>query len=135
MMKQYYELISFSSEPNDITKSILKEIESKEKVFDYNFGREHCILYENTLVKDISLIGRELTNIIIVDDNENSFKLNEENGIKISKFEGYEGNIKIDNALFELKKILLLIYKVNYNDLRIALKDFENEINNKININ
>ena len=52
-MKQYYELISFSSEPNDITKSILKEIESKEKVFDYNFGREHCILYENTLVKDI----------------------------------------------------------------------------------
>ena len=135
MMKQYYELISFSSEPNDITKSILKEIESKEKVFDYNFGREHCILYENTLVKDISLIGRDLTNIIIVDDNENSFKLNEENGIKISKFEGYEGNIKIDNALFELKKILLLIYKVNYNDLRIALKDFENEINNKININ
>ena len=132
MIKPYYELISFSSEPEIITKSIIKEIESKEKIFDYNFGREHCILYENTLVKDISLIGRDIKNIIIVDYDENNFKLNEENGIKIAKFEGYEKNNKIDNSLFELKKILILIYKANYKDLRKALKDFENDIKNKI---
>ena len=135
MIKPYYELISFSSEPDIITKSIIKEIESKEKIFDYNFGREHCVLCDNILVKDISLIGRDLANIIIVDDNENSFKLNEENGIKISKFEGYQGNDKNDNALFELKKILILIYKENYNDIRLALKDFEFEIKNKMNEN
>ena len=132
MVKPYYELISFSSEPNNITKSIIKEIELKEKVFDFNFGREHCILYDNILVKDISLIGRDIKNIIIVDHDENCFKLNEENGIKISKF---EGNNKTDNALFELKKILILIYKRNYNDLRIALKEYENEIKNKITLN
>ena len=136
MIKPYYELISFSSEPDNITKSIIKEIESKEKIFDYNFGREHCVLCENTLVKDISLIGRDLSNIIIVDDNENSFKLNEENGIKISKFEGYDiNNNKNENALFELKKILILIYKSNYNDIRLALKDFEYEIKNLMNEN
>ena len=135
MIKPYYELISFSSEPDIITKSIIKEIESKEKIFDYNFGREHCVLCDNILVKDISLIGRDLANIIIVDDNENSFRLNEENGIKISKFEGYQGNNKNDNALFELKKILILIYKENYNDIRLALKDFEFEIKNKMNEN
>ena len=132
MVKPYYELISFSSEPNNITKSIIKEIELKEKVFDFNFGREHCILYDNILVKDISLIGRDIKNIIIVDHDENCFKLNEENGIKISKF---EGNNKTDNALSELKKILILIYKRNYNDLRIALKEYENEIKNKITLN
>ena len=135
MIKPYYELISFSSEPDIVTKSIIKEIESKEKIFDYNFGREHCVLCDNILVKDISLIGRDLANIIIVDDNENSFRLNEENGIKISKFEGYQGNDKNDNALFELKKILILIYKENYNDIRLALKDFEFEIKNKMNEN
>ena len=135
LIKPYYELISFSSEIDIITKSIIKEIESKEKIFDYNFGREHCVLCDNILVKDISLIGRDLSNTIIVDDNENSFKLNEENGIKISKFEGYQGNNKNDNALFELEKILILIYKGNYNDIRLALKDFEYEIKNKLNIN
>ena len=134
MIKPYYELISFSSENDIITKSIIKEIEFKEKIFDYNFGREHCVLCDNILVKDISLIGRDLSNILIVDDNENSFKLNEENGIKISKFEGYQGNYKNDNALFELEKILILIYKGNYNDIRLALKDFEYEIKNILNI-
>ena len=133
MIKPYYELISFSSEPDTITNSIIKEIESKEKVFDYNFRREHCILYDNTLVKDISLIGRDIKNIIIVDDNEKSYQLNEENGIKISKFEQNKGNSsRIDNALFELKKILILIYKANYQDIRIALKEFDNEIKTKI---
>ena len=132
MIKPYYEIISFSSEPDNVNKSIIKRIESKEKVFDYNFGKEYCILYENTLVKDISLIGRDLTNIIIVDDNEDSFKLNQENGIKISKFEKNDENDKMENTLFELKKILILIYKANYNDIRIALKDFENEIKIKI---
>ena len=135
MIKPYYELISFSSENDIITKSIIKEIELKEKIFDYNFGREHCVLCDNILVKDISLIGRDLSNILIVDDNENSFKLNEENGIKISKFEGYQGNYKNDNALFELEKILILIYKGNYNDIRLALKDFDYEIKNILNIN
>ena len=129
MIKPYYELISFSSEPDKITTNIIKEIEFKEKIFDYNFGREHCILCDNILVKDISLVGRDLKDIIIIDDNEKSFQLNEENGIKISKF---EGNNEFDNALFELKKILILIYKANYDDVRIALKEFASEINNKI---
>ena len=135
MIKPYYELISFSSEPDNITKSIIKEIESKGKIFDYNFGREHCILYENTLVKDISLIGRDVKNIIIVDYDENSFKLNVENGIKISKFEGYEGNNKADDTLYELKIILILIFKKNNSDIRMALKEYENEIKNKISMN
>ena len=89
MIKPHYELFSFSSEPDSIIKSIIKEIESKEKIFDYNLGREHCVLCDNILVIDISLIGRDLSNILIIDDNENTFKLNEGNGIKISRFEGY----------------------------------------------
>ena len=129
MMKPYYELISFSCEPNEITESIIKDIESQKIYFDYHLTREHSILYENTLVKDISLIGRDASKIIVIDDDENCFKLNTENGIKISE---YVGNNEFDNALFELKKILLLIYKNNYEDIREGIKEFSNEIRNKV---
>jgi TFIIF-interacting CTD phosphatase-like protein len=129
MMKPYYELISFSCEPNEITESIIKDIESQKIYFDYHLTREHSILYENTLVKDISLIGRDDSKIIIIDDDENCFKLNTENGIRISE---YVGNNEFDNALFELKKILLLIYKNNYDDIRVGIKEFSNEIRNKV---
>jgi len=129
MMKPYYELISFSCEPIEITESIIKDIESQKIYFDYHLTREHSILYENTLVKDISLIGRDASKIIVIDDDENCFKLNPENGIRISE---YVGNNEFDNALFELKKILLLIYKNNYDDIRVGIKEFSNEIRNKV---
>ena len=131
MIKPYYELISFSCEPNDISENIIKEIETQKKYFDYNFTRQHSILYDNTLVKDISLIGRDISKIIIVDDDENRFKLNKENGIKIGV---YNGNNKTDNVLFELKKILILIYKKNYEDVRIAIKEFSNDIKSKVSL-
>ena len=130
MIKAYYELISFSNEPKNITEAIIKEIESEKTYFDYYLNRENCILYENNLIKDISLIGRDISKIIIVDDDENCFNLNKENGIKISDFNGNNN----DNIFFELKKILILIYKKNYDDIRIALKDFYNDIKNKINL-
>ena len=128
MIKIYYELISFSNEPKNITEAIIKEIESEKKYFDFYLNRENCILYENNLVKDISLIGRDISKVIIIDDDENCFKLNKENRIKISNYNGNNN----DNILFELKKILILIYKKNYDDIRIALKDFSNDIKNKI---
>ena len=131
MIKPYYELISFSCETKEITIPILKEIESEKKYFDFNFSREYSFLYENCLIKDISLIGRELSKIIIIDDDENSFKLNKENGIKISAF---NDKTKNDNVLFELKKILILIYKKNYDDVRLALKEFSKDIKEKISL-
>jgi hypothetical protein len=131
MLKPYYEIISFSCEPNEITESIIREIESQKIYFDYHLTREHSILYENTLVKDISLIGRDPSKILIIDDDENCFQLNNENGIKISEF---NGSNDIDNSLFELKKILILIYRKNYDDVRVAIKEFANEIKNKVSL-
>ena len=131
MIKTYYELISFSCEPAFITDRIIHEIESERKYFDYNLIRQHSVLYENNLVKDITLIGRDISKIIIIDDDENSFMLNKENGIKIAPFD--DNNIR-DNILFELKKILILIYKKNYDDVRVAISDFSHEIKNKVSL-
>ena len=131
MIKAYYELITFSCEPSNITEAIIKEIECENKYFDYNLTRTHSILYENHLVKDISLIGRDISKIIIIDDDDNSFKLNKENGIKIASI---KDNKKDDNILFELKKILILICKKNYDDVREALKDFSDDIKNKVSL-
>ena len=131
MIKTYYELISFSCEPILITDRIIHEIESERKYFDYNLIRQHSVLYENNLVKDITLIGRDISKTIIIDDDENCFILNKENGIKIAPFT--DNNIR-DNILFELKKILILIYKKNYDDVRVAIKDFSNEIKNKVSL-
>ena len=140
LLKPFYKIISFTSASKEYADVIINEIEKKRKFFDYKFYREHCTIYKDTFVKDISKIGRDLEKIIIVDNNENNFVLNKENGIKISAYYGDDGdninNIskKNDNALLELKKILIMIYKDNYEDVREALKDYEELIKNKVSL-
>ena len=130
-LKPFYELILFSLDSKNFCDNIINMIERDKKYFDYKFYKEHSILYENNLVKDISLIGRDITKIIIVDDDEICFKLNKENGIKIYPFTGENNN---DNKLFELKKILEDIYVKNFDDVRKVLKYYEADILNKISL-
>ena len=129
-IKPFFELILFSIDSQDFSEPIINMIENDKKYFDYKFYKDHCVLYKNNLIKDLTLIGRDLSKIIIVDNNETCFELNKENGIKISSFYG-DNN---DNKLFELKNILKEIYFKNYNDVRLALKEFHNDIINKVSL-
>ena len=161
ILKPFYELISFTSASKEYADVIINEIEKKRKFFDHKFYREHCVIYKDTFVKDISRIGRDIKKIIIIDNNERNFVLNKENGIKIAPYYGDEDNSSNnnnniinnsinsdnngrlshrgkkgnDNVLLELKKILVMIYKDNYDDLREALKDYEDLISSKVSLN
>jgi Dullard-like phosphatase family protein len=156
ILKPFYEIISFTSATREYADVIINEIEKNRKFFDHKFYREHTIIYKDTFVKDISRIGRDIKKIIIVDNNERNFILNKENGIKIAPYYGDEDNNNVinnsinsenngrlsyrgkkgnDNILLELKKILVMIYKDNYDDLREALKDYEDLIKTKVSMN
>ena len=127
-IKPFCELITFTSASKEYAQPIINEIELKNKYFDYNFFREHSVIYGNDFVKDISRIGRDMKKIIIIDNMKENFRLNQKNGIKIFPFYG-DNN---DNVLNELKKILILIFRQGYEDLTIALSDYSREIKKTI---
>ena len=129
-LKPIYELISFTNESKEYSDQLLSQIESSRKYFDYNLYREHNILIDNTLVKDISKIGRDMKKIIIVDKSSDNIKMTPQNGILIKPYFG-ESNAN-DTVLFELKKLLVLFHKMGYEDLRIAIKNYANDIKYKI---
>jgi Dullard-like phosphatase family protein len=131
-IKPYYEIISFSTASKIYADNIVKKIETNRKYFDYNLYRDHTTLYGKEYVKDISKIGRNIKEIIIVDNLEKNFKLNPDNGIKIAP---YFGEINADDTkLFELQKLLILFFKLKYDDLRMAIKEYKQYIKNKISI-
>ena len=130
-LKPYYEIISYTKLSKEYSNLIIQQIEKNRKLFDYNFYRDHCSLVGNRFVKDISRIGRDLKKTIIVDDIPENLERHFENGILILPYDGEEDNEE-DRVLFELKKILLLFYKIGYKDLRNAIKSYRNEIYEKI---
>ena len=127
-MKKNFELIIFTSATNEYADPLLKAIEKDKKYFDYKLYRQHTIIYNNEIVKDISKIGRPLDKVIIVDNLIQNFRLQKENGIMIKAFWGEDNN---DTALIELKDILNKIIR-EFTDVRIGIQKYKDEILSKV---
>ena len=127
-ISKLYEIILFTAAIKDYAEPIINLIEKEEKFFSFKFYREHTIIINNFFVKDISLIGRDIDKIIIVDNLPQNFMLQKENGILIKSFYGEN---KEDNSLFHLLKILIRIYNEN-DDVRNSIKKYKNEILRKV---
>ena len=135
-MKQIYELIIFSSGTLDYIMPILKIIEKKGKFFEYILYRKHISFLKNgEYYKDLSLLNRNLKNVIIVDDMAKNFVLHKSNGICIKPFKGDVINNR--NTLELLGQIL---QKIRYDaditgDIRISLQEEKNIIYSEIAVN
>ena len=131
LVKEYYEIIIFTAATKNYADPILDNIEVKRgKYFNYRLYREHCSIINNDVIKDISLIGRDLSKVIIVDNMQQNFKLQKENGILISSFWGEDDN---DKVLLQLGRILVSIaidmVETKYNlDVRNEIKKYKEDI-------
>lgn len=75
-------------------------------------------------MKDLSLLGRDLSKTIIVDNIPENFQLQPENGIYIkSWFKDPE-----DQALVELMPLLRDIVLKGYSDVRVALQTYRDKM-------
>ena len=123
-MKKNYELIIFTSATNEYADPLLSAIEKDKKYFDYKLYRQHTLIYNNEVVKDISKIGRPLDKVIIVDNLVQNFRLQKENGILIKAFWCEDD---YDTALIQLKNILNKIAK-EFDDVRMGIKKYKDDI-------
>jgi CTD small phosphatase-like protein 2 len=131
LVKEYYEIIIFTAATQIYADPILDVIENNRgKYFNYRLYRNHCSIVNNNIVKDISLIGRNITKIIIVDNMQQNFILQKDNGILISSFWGDDNN---DKSLLHLGRILVTIATdmIEFNfecDIRDEIKKYKDDI-------
>ena len=129
VIKEYYEIIVFTSGTREYADMVLDVIEHKKqkKFFSGRLYREHTTRIGKKYIKDLSKIGRDLSKTLIVDNLPQSFKFQHENGILISSFYADEKDKKDDSALIELQKILIKIYE-DKDDVRLSILKYKEEI-------
>ena len=130
-IKKYYELVVFTAATQEYADPIINALEANKKYFDYRLYRDHTIIIDNDFVKDLSKLGRDLSKIIIVDNMEQNYKLQKNNGITIRPFWGKDNE---DSALIDLLDILIKIAEKNL-DVRTGLKLFKEDIISKVTSN
>ena len=122
-MKNYYEIVIFTASISNYA-DILLNIIDQNGCAPYRLFREHCTFIDNIYVKDLQRLGRDLKDIIILDNSPLSYSFHPNNGLPIlSWFED-----KTDRELYNIIPILIFLSKVN--DVREYIPKFV--INNSI---
>ena len=132
LIKAKCELIVFTASTQEYADPLINQIEGNKKYFSKRLYRQHTVLMNNSYVKDLTKLGRELNKIIIVDNEKSSFCLQQKNGILIKPFFGEENGFNLDMALDNLSIILLKIIKNPFQDIRKELEIYKDEIEKKV---
>ena len=65
-MAPLYEVVIYTASLSKYADPLLEKLD-KTKAATYRLFREHCIFYNGVFVKDLSRLGRNLKDVIIID--------------------------------------------------------------------
>lgn len=90
-----YEVVAFTAGNQEYADQVLNALDPKNKFFSARLYREHCFRYEwhngsdsqSLYVKDLSQLGRDLSEVVLVDNSLVSFAFQLDNGILVNDFD------------------------------------------------
>ena len=106
-MSKLYEIVIFTASISKYAGPLL-DILDKEKFCSFRLFREHCTLINSSFVKDLKKLGRDLKNIIIVDNSPLAYLLNSDNGLPILTW----FDDKYDQELYKITPVLEFLNEV-----------------------
>jgi hypothetical protein len=124
-----FELVLFTSAEDSYANSALRVIDP-EYLIKFRLYRQNLILDKGTPVKDLRVLGKNLKNMIIVDDRRTNFRLQPENAIKITPWVGDES----DRELVKLAYLLQYILDVSPLDLVRGLQLYKEDCEKDTNL-
>ena len=122
-MAKFYEIVIFTAALQEYADQVIDQIDVGCNI-KYRLYRQHTSQNGPFLVKDLSLLGRDIQKTIIIDNISDNFILQPENGIFISTW--YDD--MNDRFLDEITPLLKEIAEKNVADVRIALRRYRDQV-------
>ncbi|CAD8095006.1 unnamed protein product [Paramecium sonneborni] len=126
-LSKYYEIVIFTAALPDYANFII-DILDKNEVVQQRLYRDQTVFKNDVYIKDLSILNKNLSKVIIVDNMPENFQLQPENGIYI---QSWFGDVK-DRALKDLQPLLEQIVIKKCKDIRIALNQFREQMIEKV---
>ncbi|OAF68510.1 hypothetical protein A3Q56_03766 [Intoshia linei] len=120
-MNRMYELVLFTASSKFYADSIIKKFDPNNVLFKKRFYRNSCQRFTGVLVKDLNRVGRNLENIMIIDDLLQAISFQKNNCIMINK---WTGESKLDNSLIILAAFLKKICDTTVDVRKIIFDTF-----------
>jgi CTD small phosphatase-like protein 2 len=118
-----FEVVVFTASKQKYADTILDYLDPTGKLIHYRLYREQCYCFNGNFIKDIRILGgRDMRNVIIVDNTLNSFALQVENGIPITTWtsDPKDQQLKLLIDYLKILKIARDVRTVNRNTFGIS---------------
>jgi len=125
-LSEYYEIIIFTAALQNYADLIISGLDP-DGVVSFKLYRQHTVNIDNTYIKDLDKLGRDIKKIIIIDNISENFSQQPKNGLNIADFEGNE----YDEELKYLKDDLIKLVKLRPDDVRFYLKDIQKKMDKR----
>jgi len=117
---EIYEVVIFTASLSKYADPVLDLLDI-HKVVDWRLFRESCSPFKGSYVKDMGRMGREISQIMIIDNSPHSFAFNPENAIPC----GTWFSDKNDRELLDLIPVLEQLSEDSVTDVREKLKELQ----------
>lgn len=118
-LSQYYEIVIFGSNLQMYSEKAVAKLDPLHAYVSYALFREACRYKDGKLIKDLSLLNRDLGKTILIDVSPDSWSLQPENAIPMKEWDG-----KPDDTLIKLIPFLEYLATQPVKDVRPILNSF-----------
>lgn len=123
-LSQYYEIVIFGSNYQMYSERTVAKLDPLRAYIQYALFREACRYKDGKLIKDLSLLNRDLAKTVTVDVDEDSVVLNKENAIVLKPWDGTP-----DDTLVKLIPLLEALATQPIKDVRPFIASFDDKAN------
>lgn len=125
-VSKLYDVVIFTASVSKYAEPLMKELDPNKLCSTYLF-REHCSTCSNIFVKDLEFLGRDLKDVIIIDNSPNAYAFHPSNALPIPSWY----NDISDPGLYQLLPLLNKLSLVDDVRMYLPLIVSENKVNFK----